>query len=520
MKEKYIKLRDDFCEKLAPVQIETELSAWNFYINSTDENLEKYTQSQEKMSNLFKDEKLYNELKDIQSHGLDDKHLATQLKDLTKAFYDEIESGKELKALRDKENEISAKFNSYKMTLDGKPISKAEISKIMETEKNPEIRKKAYEAKVKSGDLIANDLVELVKMRNDYAKIKGYNNYFDYMIEDSYKISPQKLEKLLTKVYEKTKDKSREFGDERKEKLAKSFNISPNELKDFYYGLLTENSPEKAVNDCFKNKEQIVDIAKNAYQNMGYDVDNMGITLDLFPRENKNTHGFAFCIEPGKDARILANLTNNANSLDTLMHELGHCVYDIGLDIKLPFIEQEPSSSAMTEAVAMMMGDLPKAENILYSLVPSEILKPFKQELKKDDARFVNRSLQIIEFEKEMYKNPNQDLKKLWKSVKQKYLFRGENTTEDNEWATIPHYLTHPGYYQNYFRAALIKAQLYNAMKSELGQISENVKTSNFLGEKLFKYGSSKTDDEIITSITGKSLSEEDFCNRINDADL
>ena len=119
-----------------------------------------------------------------------------------------------------------------------------------------------------------------------------------------------------------------------------------------------------------------------------------------------------------------------------------------------------------------------------------------------------------------MYKNPNQDLKKLWKSVKQKYLFRGENTTEDNEWATIPHYLTHPGYYQNYFRAALIKAQLYNAMKSELGQISENVKTSKFLGEKLFKYGSSKTDDEINTTITGKSLSEEDFCNRINDADL
>lgn len=65
------------------------------------------------------------------------------------------------------------------------------------------------------------------------------------------------------------------------------------------------------------------------------------------------------------------------------MHELGHCVYDIGLDINLPFLEQEPSSSAMTEAVAMMMGDLPKTENILSRLVPQDVLDKFKAELKK-----------------------------------------------------------------------------------------------------------------------------------------
>ena len=32
---------------------------------------------------------------------------------------------------------------------------------------------------------------------------------------------------------------------------------------------------------------------------MGYDIDNMSITLDLFPRKNKNTHGFCFEIEAG-----------------------------------------------------------------------------------------------------------------------------------------------------------------------------------------------------------------------------
>lgn len=37
--EKYIKLRDEFSSKLEAQSYESELAAWNFYINSTDENL-------------------------------------------------------------------------------------------------------------------------------------------------------------------------------------------------------------------------------------------------------------------------------------------------------------------------------------------------------------------------------------------------------------------------------------------------------------------------------------------------
>lgn len=79
----------------------------------------------------------------------------------------------------------------------------------METEKNPEVRKKAADAKIKSGDLIAEDLVELVKMRNDFAKKKGYDNYFDYMLEENYDIKPKELDKLLTDVANNTKESNK-----------------------------------------------------------------------------------------------------------------------------------------------------------------------------------------------------------------------------------------------------------------------------------------------------------------------
>jgi Zn-dependent M32 family carboxypeptidase len=99
--------------------------------------------------------------------------------------------------------------------------------------------------------------------------------------------------------------------------------------------------------------------------------------------------------------------------------------------------------------------------------------------------------------------------------MKQVYLFRGENTEVNNEWATIPHYLSHPGYYQNYFRAALLKSQIYNAMTRELGEISKNKNSAKFLNERLFKYGSSVWEEDLIKSLTGKPLGEDDFCERI-----
>ena len=215
-------------------------------------------------------------------------------------------------------------------------------------------------------------------------------------------------------------------------------------------------------------------------------------------------------IDAGADARILANLTNNATSLETLNHELGHCVYTLGTPKELTFLERD-QYPAMTEAVAMMMQDLQKRENVLQEITTPEILKEYKKTFVEDELKFIKKALTLINFEKEMYKNPKQDLKKLWHYMKVKYQMRIENETLDNGWATIPHFLSHPAYYQNYFRATIIKAQMYNYLVSKLGNLTENKLTANILSEELFKYGMSLEENELIKKLTGKNLSVEDF---------
>ena len=115
-----------------------------------------------------------------------------------------------------------------------------------------------------------------------------------------------------------------------------------------------------------------------------------------------------------------------------------------------------------------------------------------------------------------MYKNPDQDLKQLWKDMGVKYKGRSEQDEATNEWATIPHFLSHPAYYQNYFRASLIKAQLYDGLTQKFGNLTENKDTAKYLDENIFQYGGSKEDDEILEKVTGKPLTAEAFCERIN----
>lgn len=509
---KFIELREQFSENLEKISIKLERSCWDFYTNSTPENLKNYEICQDEYSNLFKDKETYEKFLEIDKNELS-LHEQKQLKNLIKEFDEELNTGEALKELRKKENEIAKKFNSYIPKINGQEVNKTEITKILQTETDPDIRKKAYDAKIKGGDLIAYDLTEFVKMRNDYAKTKGYNNFFEYKLKEDYEVESEFLDGLIDEVYSKSIWKIRQIQDKKQKELKEIFGVES--LEPYHYGLLTDIS--KDVNEVLKDKD-ITLISKNIYNNMGYDVDQMikegKLTLDLYPRKGKNTHGFCFGVEAGKDSRILANLTNNIISLDTLNHEMGHCVYDLGISTKLTFLDRRASSPAVTEAVAMMMGDIIKREDVLKDILPPNVLSDFKNLFVEDEVSFVSKSLLIIEFERDLYKNPDVDLAELWNNLSEKFLNRVGNN--NNEWATIPHYLSHPAYYQNYFRANLMKAQVYNHLKSVLGNITENSCSAEYLDKNLFKFGASVEEYDLIKQLTGKEFSAQDFIKELD----
>lgn len=513
--EKFALLKDTFEKKLAPADIEYAIGQWNFDTNSTSENLQKLQDSEEKYYELFSDEKTFDAFSHIDKTKLSE-HDAKILEDILKGFNKMINTGDDITELRNKGNLISQKFNSRVMKIDDREVSNAEITKILQTETDSEIRKKAYDAKIKRGNLIAEDLRELVRMRNDYAKKQGYDNFFDYKLKETYDVEPEFLDDLLNQVYTKAQSKLKKNQNKYKVELEEFYGTK--NLEAHHYGLLLDSNPDKAVNEKLEelakeNPYIVEEISKKAYEGMGYNIDEMldagKLTLDLYPRKNKNTHGFCFGIDLGKDARILANLNNDVGSIDTLCHEMGHAVYDLGISEDLQFFDKKVASSAMTEAVAMMMGDLVAREDILQDYISSKELKNFKKSFVANEVDFIARSAMFIEFEREMYKNPDKDPAQIWQEKKAKYRNRIEKA--DNEWATIPHFLSHPAYMQNYFRATLMKAQIYNHLTSRFGDITENKKVADYLNKELFSYGATVEEYDLIKQLTGKDFSADDF---------
>ena len=75
-------------------------------------------------------------------------------------------------------------------------------------------------------------------------------------------------------------------------------------------------------------------------------------------------------------------------------------------------------------------------------------------------------------------------------------------------------YSTYPAYYQNYFRANVIKAQMYNFLTQQLGAITENNNTAKYLNENLFKYGKSVEENDMIELFTQEPLSAKSLCSK------
>ena len=307
MDNDFISIRDAFCKELEPKQLKQYKADWDFYINSTDENRNKSEAATEEVYELYRDENLYNKLLELKDAGLQDKHLSKQLNDLTREFDEELNAGELKKALRDKENEIAMKFNSYVPKVDGKEISKAEINKLLQTEKDEALREKAYEAKVHNGDLIADDMVEFVKMRNKFAQSKGYKNYFEYTLKEMYDVEPEQLQDLLDEVYTNAKDINKKLQTESKKELAEEFGIEPEDLKAYHYGLLLNNNPAKEINKSLLEQRlkqmglmtEWKAFAALAVYELGYPAEDMLFYVDTKKWKRKSSKILKFVLKTG-----------------------------------------------------------------------------------------------------------------------------------------------------------------------------------------------------------------------------
>lgn len=510
---------DEHVKATKDLRRELYLASWNFEVTGSEEAKNIRVEKEIAITKVYADKEKYKKLKEFEASGqIKDHDLKRHLTLFLNSFESEQKDEELIDKLVNLSAEVNDKYNNFRGHIDGKKLSDNDILSILHESNDNEYRKKAWEASKEIGSEVAEQVIELVKLRNQTAQKLGYKNHYEMSLKQE-EIDYNYLFNTLDKLKELTDEPFRQEKAKLDKGLAKRFGVSVEELRPWHYAdpFFQEAPSNEDINlDHIFSKTDVVDLNVKFYDGIGLEVRDIIERSDLFAKEGKCQHAFCTDIDKEGDVRILCNIVPNEKWMSTTLHELGHAVYDKYLPADLPFYLRSPAHIMSTEAIAMLMGRLTKSEKWLKDIVGMsgeelEHLTPLIQAQSRFAMLvFVRWGLVMVNFERAMYENPDQDLNTLWWDCVERLQFvnRPENRNKP-DWASKIHLALAPVYYQNYILGELIASQLGYHVPGEF--ITSNPETGTFLKEKYFSLGARYDWNEALEKSTGEKLTPEYF---------
>jgi peptidyl-dipeptidase A len=449
---------------------------------------------------------------------------ARELKLIHDAFVPNQIEESVLRDIVERETQIENVFNTFRADFEGAKASDNQLRDVLRNEKDISRRRAAWEASKQVGQQVASQLLELVGIRNREARKLGYPDHYSMMFELQ-ELDEQwvfhlfdRLEQLSDKAFTEMKA---ELDSTLKNKYAaRDPQNYPWLYSDPFFQEYPTAGTSQSLDDVFKNAN-IEALTKAHYQSIGLDIDDLLKNADLYEREGKSQHAFCLDVDHEGDVRVLCNIRQNERWMSTMLHEFGHAVYDKYNDGALPYFLRTPAHILTTEAIAMLNGRMSKNPEWLVKiggLAESEAKRlsasAFKT-LRSEMLIFLRWAITLVRFERELYRNPGQDLSLLWWDYVERYqkITPPPDRTKA-DWASKSHLSTSPVYYQNYVLGELMASQLLehiyrNVVKAE--SYAGNAAAGRFLVENVFKAGARYQWNEMLKRATGEELNPEHF---------
>jgi peptidyl-dipeptidase A len=270
------------------------------------------------------------------------------------------------------------------------------------------------------------------------------------------------------------------------------------------------------VLDRFYSGRDLVALTREFYAGLGLPVDDVLERSDLFEREAKDQHAYCTDIDRLGDVRVLANVRPNESWMETLLHECGHAAYSKYHDPALPYLLRDAAHTFTTEAIAMLMGRLTRSAGWLHrvmGLKESEaagLEKALHKQLRLGELIFARWGLVMYYFERELYRDPSQDLDGLWWDlVRELQLVTPPAGRKAPDWASKTHLATAPVYYHNYLLGALAASQIKAALPP--GGLVGNKAAGEYLRDRIFAPGARYHWNEMLERATGEKLTAKYF---------
>jgi len=516
-------------EKVQPMEKETNLASWDAAVSGKSEDYDKLSELTLEIRRVYSDPRDFAVLKGLKESGQVRKAiLARQLDALYNAYLENQIEPELLKKIVDLGTEIEKNFSTFRGTIDGEKVTDNEIKDILKTQTDSARRNQAWLASKQVGAAVANDVVRLVKLRNQAARKLDFDNYHTLSLTAAEQ-DVKELDRIFQELYELTNEPFARLKADLDRILAANCGVAVTELRPWHYHdpFFQETPLVYDVDlDAYYEDKDVKELATGFYAGIGLPVEAILAKSDLYEREGKNPHAFCTDIDRQGDVRILCNLKNNESWMETILHELGHAVYDKYNDPQVPYLLREPAHIFATEAIAMFFGRLSRHPAWMQQMLElsdeqrAEIEKVGDKYAQLKQLIFARWAMVMYDFEKQLYANPDQDLNSLWWQMVEKYQFVKRPEGRDQpDWAAKIHFTIAPCYYHNYMLGELLASQLHNhlvhrVLKLESDKNASYVgqkKAGDFLRAKILEVGALYHWNDMIERATGEPLTPKYF---------
>lgn len=532
MEKKLAEFINKYVEKAKPLEKALYTAYFDASINSNDENWAKVAKLEKEYNKIYFNKVDFKTLEEIKkSNAIKDPLLKRQLDILYNSYLSKQADTSKINRLTDMVSQIEVKYSNFRAKVDNKMLTDNDVEEILKKSTNSDELKKVWLAHKEIGPLVANDILAVVKLRNEVARELGFTNYHEMSLKLSEQ-DPNEISRLFDELDQLTRDEYIKLKNEIDTYLANRLKIKPEELMPWHYqNRFFQEAPhifEVDFDKYYKNQD-IVKLTEKYYASIGLPIDDIVARSDLYEKPNKNQHAYCINIDRENDIRVLCNVRPNARWMETMLHEYGHALYEKHYSKDLPYILRTPAHIFTTEAIAMLFGRKGAEAQWIQDMVgisdeeKSKIFDIANKRLKMQQLVFSRWSQVMYRFEKAMYENPDQDLNKLWWDLVEKYqMIKRPESRNSPDWATKIHIATSPCYYHNYHLGELFASQLYFTIAEKILKddpfkvlsFTGHPEVGKYLIDNVFSVGAKYEWNDMIEKATGEKLTPKFYAKQ------
>ena len=344
-----------------------------------------------------------------------------------------------------------------------------------------------------------DEILQLMKLRNEKAKKSGYKNYAEMILDltyvgvDNFYSFYEEMKKRTEVPYKKLIE---ELGRE----------PSVNDARRFI-GMFYMNSGATGI-----EHDKQMGLLKETLSNIGFDFDKLPIR---FVEKEIPYGGNSIAVDISGDMRIIMN---EGMPLGVWMHEVGHGLQGVNTKIDSPILKgYEWNLGAFCPAFGEGMAEVGAGftrnrewQKKYTGLSEEEINERFEK-VKKYFPAYLRYWFTTVMFEVELYKDLSQDPKLLRDKIYKELLYVDASDEPFSLGGDIM-YVSYPVYYQNYVFAAIVALQVHKTLEEKFGKdYMFNKEVGPWLVENLYADGEYKFWKDKLKAATGKQLDVEGY---------